>query len=91
MKSTQIGNGGTLADEDLGHATVRELIVQLALTEDEQRSAVDPGRIAILARCEQAIVAALQRNGLALKGPSNPGESVPWTDPPSSDDVAVQQ
>lgn len=66
-------------DDDLGQATVRELIVKLALTEDEQRSTTKPGRLAALARREQAIVAALHQNQLALKDPGNPKSPEPST------------
>lgn len=51
---------------DYPHASVRELIVQLALVEDEYRSATSPDEIAALSLREEAIVAALQRNGLAF-------------------------
>ena len=65
------------ADDDLGQATVRELIVKLALAEDEQRTTTNPGRIEDLARREQAIVAALHRNELSLNGPVNPKSPEP--------------
>lgn len=51
---------------DYPYASVRELIVQLALVEDECRSATSPGEIAALSLREEAIVAALQQNGLAF-------------------------
>ncbi|PYI64228.1 hypothetical protein CVV68_22475 [Arthrobacter livingstonensis] len=59
-------------DDELGRATVRELIVKLALTEDQLRSTANPGRIAALARREQAIVAALHQHELITKGPCHP-------------------
>lgn len=72
MESAQIMNRPTSEDDDLGRATVRELIVKLALTEDEHRSTTNPGRIAALARREQAIVAALHQHELITKGPCHP-------------------
>ncbi|WP_218713753.1 hypothetical protein [Arthrobacter sp. BF1] len=71
MESTQTMNRATSGDDDLGQATVRELIVKLALTEDELRNAANPERTAFLVRREQAIVVALHRNGLALNGRGN--------------------
>jgi len=61
-------------DDDLGQATVRELILKLALIEDEHRRTVNPGLVATLARRERAIVAALHRKGTSLNDPgtSNP-------------------
>ncbi|WP_288026125.1 hypothetical protein [Arthrobacter sp.] len=63
MISPQTMNSTRPQGGELGRATVRELIVQLALVEDEQRRTLDPGRAAILAGCEAAIVAALHRKG----------------------------
>jgi hypothetical protein len=65
MISPQTMNSTRPQGGELGRATVRELIVQLALAlvEDEQRRTLDPGRAAILAGCEAAIVAALHRKG----------------------------
>ncbi len=65
-------NSSTPGVNNLGQATVRELIVQLALAEDEHRNTTNPRRIADLTRREQAIVVALQRNGLGPTGPDNP-------------------
>lgn len=75
MEATQTTNGPTSEDDDLGQATFRELIAQLALTEDEQRNTTDSGRLATLVRREEAIVEALHRKGLELKGPENPQPS----------------
>ena len=72
MNSAQTMNRSTPEDDDLGQATVRELIVQLALAEDEHRNTANPRRIATLTRREQAIVAALHRNGLGPTSPDNP-------------------
>ncbi len=66
MNSIPTEQGTRAEHEDLRQSSVRELIVQLALAEDEQRKAADPGQIAALTRREQAIVAALHRNGLAF-------------------------
>ena len=49
MESTQTIKSAMPEDDDLSHATVRELIVQLALVEDERRKATNPGQIAALA------------------------------------------
>lgn len=68
-------------DEDLLQASFRELIAQLALVEDERRSAADPQLIAALALREQAIVRALRQNGPACTYPSTPNTSKPWTVP----------
>lgn len=76
METTQTMNRPTPGDDNLGQATIRELIAKLALIEDEQRNTTDPGRIAILAHREQAVVEALHRKGLELKGqgyPESPG------------------
>ena len=72
MNSSQTMNRSTLEDDDLGQATVRELIVQLALAEDEHRNTDDPRRIAALARREQAIITALHRYGLGPTAPDSP-------------------
>ncbi|WP_150117094.1 hypothetical protein [Arthrobacter sp. ERGS1:01] len=69
MEATKTMNGPTPEDDDLGQASVRELIVKLALTEDELRNPANPARIAFLVLREQEIVAALHRNGLALNSP----------------------
>ncbi|WP_415856835.1 hypothetical protein [Sinomonas sp. G460-2] len=63
------------SETDLDHATVRELIVQLALVEDGLRGSEgrDPARAAALARREQSIVAALHRNGLGVRGQGGMG------------------
>lgn len=53
-------------DDDFGQATFRELIVQLALAEDERRKTSNPDRIAALNQREQAIAAALHNNGHGL-------------------------
>lgn len=53
-------------DDDFGQATFRELIVQLALAEDERRKTSNPDRIAALNQREQAIAAALHNNGPGL-------------------------
>ena len=71
MNSAQTQNRSTPEDEDLCHATVRELIVQLTLAEDEHRKTANPGRIAALNRREQAIIVALQRNRLTPTAPDN--------------------
>lgn len=65
-------NRHTPDDDDLGQASVRELIVQLALSEDERRNTSNPERIAALNRREQAITAALHGNDLGPTGPGNP-------------------
>ena len=63
-------------EDDLGQATFRELIVQLALAEDERRKTSNPERIAALNRREQAIAAALHNHGpgpagsIALESPA---------------------
>ncbi|WP_442215462.1 hypothetical protein [Specibacter sp. RAF43] len=72
MTLTQTIDSATPAGDDLGQATVRELIVQLALIEDEHRSTLNPCSIATLSRREQAIVAALRREGPALIGRGKP-------------------
>ena len=72
MNSAETMNRSPPEDEDLGQATVRELIVQLALAEDEHRNTDDPRRIAALARREQAIVAAIHRYGLGPTAPDSP-------------------
>ncbi|ALE92365.1 hypothetical protein AOC05_08610 [Arthrobacter alpinus] len=80
MNSAQTINRITSEDDDLGQASVRELIVLLALAEDEHRNTANPRRIAALIRREQAIVMALHRNGLTATGPDNPqlpGQSTP--------------
>ncbi|WP_104090460.1 hypothetical protein [Arthrobacter sp. GMC3] len=77
MEPTQPINRPTPEDDDLGQATVRELIVKLAMAEDALRSTSNPRRIAVLVRREQAIVTALHRNGLALIGPGNSQSSGP--------------
>ncbi|MGN5732182.1 MULTISPECIES: hypothetical protein [Arthrobacter] len=66
MNSAQTQNQSTPEDDDLGQASVRELIVQLALAEDEHRNTANPRKIAALTRREQAIIGALQRNGLGI-------------------------
>lgn len=60
MNELQTENGAGLEEDVLDQATVRELIVQLALTEEEHRNAANPGHITVLAKREQAIVAALR-------------------------------
>lgn len=72
MDSMQTEKGNTLADGGSVQATVREPIMQLALTEEERRNAVNPRRITVLTRCEQTIVAALRANGLSLKSSGCP-------------------
>ncbi|WP_207344806.1 hypothetical protein [Arthrobacter sp. E3] len=72
MNSAQTMNRSTPEDDDLHQATVRELIVQLALAEDEHRNTDDPKRIAALTRREQAIVAAIHRYGLGHTAPDSP-------------------
>lgn len=79
MESTQTMNAIKPEDDDLAQATVRELIIQLAQAEDDHRSAADPARMEAVARREQAIVAALHRNGLPLNGPRIPKVSVAST------------
>lgn len=59
-------------DNNLGQATVRELIVQLALAEDEHRNTANPTQIAALTRREQAIVSALHRAGHGHTIPKKP-------------------
>ncbi|WP_343320585.1 hypothetical protein AAFM46_16450 (plasmid) [Arthrobacter sp. TMP15] len=59
-------------DEDLLQASLRELIAQLALVEDEHRSTTDPHQLAALAHREQAIVRALRHNGRTYTYPSTP-------------------
>lgn len=88
MESTQTRCSATPGDDDLGQATVRELIVQLALVEDEYRKATNPGQIAALARRERTIVVALHRHGLALNGPGISHMSKVSTAVCSADDVA---
>jgi len=91
MNSAQTMNRPTPEDDDLGQATVRELIVQLALAEDEQRKSVNAGRTAALHQREQAILAALSRNGLDIKGSPiqvSPLPAIsPATQPPGSPTV----
>lgn len=72
MNSAKSLNRPTPDEDDLGQASVRELIVQLALAEDERRDTSNPERIAALNRREQAIMAALHGNGLGPAGPGNP-------------------
>lgn len=48
MNPTQTRNGVTPENGELGQATVRELIVQLALVEDEHRNTAVPGQLAAL-------------------------------------------
>lgn len=72
MNSAQPTNRSTPEHDDLSQATVRELIVQLALAEDEHRKTANPRRIAELIRREQAIVVALHRKGLGPTGSDNP-------------------
>lgn len=83
MESTQTTNRSTPEDDELGQATVRELIAKLALAEEEQRTTTAHGRIVALVRREEAIVEALHRKGLGLKDPGNPKSRVPsgldWT------------
>lgn len=83
MESTQTTNRSTPEDDDLGQATVREVIAKLALAEDEQRTTTAHGRIAALVRREEGIVEALHRKGLEFKDPGNPKSPVPsgldWT------------
>jgi hypothetical protein len=89
MEPTQAVNG-TPPDDDLGRATVRDLIVQLAQAEDEHRNTASPERIAELSRREQAIVAALHRNGLPLKGAGGPKASGPSTAVCSAEDMLAK-
>ncbi|WP_139244223.1 hypothetical protein [Arthrobacter alpinus] len=90
MEATQTMNGPMPEDDDLGQATVRELIVKLALTEDEHRTATNPGRIADLARREQAIVAALHRNGHSLNDPGNRKSAEPSMTACSAEDMMAK-
>ncbi|MGA7206313.1 MAG: hypothetical protein WBX27_16990 [Specibacter sp.] len=91
MNPIQTRNGITPEDGDLGQATVRELIVQLALVEDEHRNTAIPGQLAALARREHAIVAALHRHGLAFKVPCSPNASAPRPVPCRPDVEAAQE
>lgn len=71
MKPNQTKNGKTAHLGNLGQATVRELITQLALTEDEHRNAVDPDKIAALDRREHDILAALRQQESVPKSTIN--------------------
>ena len=72
MNSAQTQNQSTREHDDLGQASVRELIVLLALAEDEHRNIANPRKIAALTRREQAIIGALQRNRLGTTTPASP-------------------
>lgn len=72
MDSTQIMNRPTPEDDDLGQATVRELIVKLARIEDELRTTTDPELAAALTQREREIVLALRQNRPSLNEPDNP-------------------
>ena len=72
MDSPHIMNRPAPEDDDLGRMTVRELIMKLALVEDELRTTTNPGRIAALGQSERAIVTALRRDRLSLSEPGNP-------------------
>lgn len=72
MNSAKSLSRPTPDDDDLDQASVRELIVQLALAEDERRNTSNPARIAALNRREQAIMAALHGSEL---GPAGHGSS----------------
>jgi hypothetical protein len=91
MNSAQTMKNTAPEDDDLDQATVRELIVQLALVEDEHRKATDPGQIAAVARREQVIVAALHRHGLTFKGPGSPNAAGPKAFPRRADDMVPQK
>ncbi|MHA7269548.1 hypothetical protein [Arthrobacter sp. HLT1-20] len=90
MNATQTRNSIMPEGEDLGQETVRELIVQLALTADERRGVVTPEQFAALARREQDIVAALQHHRLVLKNGSNPNRENPGTAPGTEDGLVAQ-
>lgn len=79
MESNQTKNGKTAHRGNLGQATVRELITQLALAEDEHRSAVDPDKIAGLARREHDILAALHQHKSASNSTINLKPTPQWT------------
>lgn len=87
MNSVQTINRITPEDDDLGQATIRELIVLLALAEEEHRNTANPGRIAALIRREQAIIVALHRNGLRPGTPDNPKSLGPSITAPIEDPV----
>ncbi|WP_133159156.1 hypothetical protein [Arthrobacter glacialis] len=91
MESTQTMNITTPEDGDLSHATVRELIVQLTLVEDEHRKATSPSQIAALARREQTIVVALHGHGLGFKSPGILNMSETATTVCSADDAEVKE
>lgn len=91
MEAIQTMNLTTPEDGDLSHATVRELIVQLALVEDENRKATSPSHIAALARREQTIVVALHGQGLALKSPGILDMSETETTVCSADDAEAKE
>lgn len=78
-------------DGDLSEATLRELIVLLALVEDEFRNSAVPEQIAALARRECAIKAALHRHALASKGPFSPYSPRPTAAPCGPGDVSAQK
>ncbi|GAA5230052.1 hypothetical protein [Arthrobacter cryoconiti] len=64
MNKIKADGGVRRRDGDLGQATTRELIVQLALAEEERRNTASPGRIAEIAKREQDLVAALRKSEL---------------------------
>ncbi|MET4004746.1 MULTISPECIES: hypothetical protein [Arthrobacter] len=79
MNTAQTQNKTAPEDDDLGQASVRELIVQLALAEDEHRNTANPTKIAALTRREQAIIGALQRGGLGTTTLASPHKLGPST------------
>lgn len=60
MDEKQPQNGINTEVCDFENATVRELIVQLAATEEERRNAATPGLETVLTEREEAIVTALR-------------------------------
>lgn len=79
MKATQTKNRKTAHHGNLSQATVRELITQLALAEDEHRTAVDPDKIAALARREHDILTALHQHISAPNSTINLKPTQQWT------------
>ncbi|WP_170133311.1 hypothetical protein [Arthrobacter livingstonensis] len=88
MKEIKTGNTTRAGDGDLGQATARELIVQLALVEEEHGKTANPALLADISRREQAIVAALRRDGLAQSFPHTPRRLE--THPGNAEDQFVQ-
>ncbi|MFQ4150522.1 hypothetical protein AAGW05_17860 [Arthrobacter sp. LAPM80] len=91
MNALQTKNGHRPEDDELEQASVRDLIVQLALTEEERRNAADPVRIAVLTRREQTIIAALRSNEISLECSLGPNPARPGTCPDPTEDQRFQR